>query len=599
MLIAHLPYKGETINMKKPIRLYRDVIKRALDVSLAGVAFVALSPFIGANALLVRKMLGSPVVFKQVRPGMNEKFFFLYKFRTMTNDVDENGMLLPDEERLTKFGEFLRSSSIDELLELVNIIRGDMSIVGPRPLSIYYLPHYSDKERQRHDVRPGLTGLAQVSGRNNLNWEERFALDLDYVDSVSFLGDVKIVLNTVLKVLKGADVSVRGTTEIRDFGPYSTIKEEGGVTVKHDGMTYSEIGSYFWLEDSPEKTAMSKPQNWLPSLSDSAFTFSGRAAIDIALRDILTEKQVKEVYVPSYCCVSMLQAFADRGIKIKFYQVSFKNGQFTYQFDKNHGCDLVLVMSYFGLETAAERELIKSIHDQGTIVIEDITHSLLREDSCSEHCNYVVASLRKWFPMPAGGWVGKRRGALKIKPNGESDHAVDGKIEGMKQKYAYLSSSVGDKENFLALQSKFDTDLIHIDRMLKIDSTSKAILDQTDLKTVKDRRRSNAKTLIDGLQDLDGRCLALPQVDLTKDVPLFLPIFLKKEDRDSLRSFLIEQGMYCPVHWPEVMGAPVGVRENELSLICDQRYATGDMDAIVDCIYRWARENGKYIDHTV
>lgn len=576
---------------KKTFRLYRDAVKRALDLSLAGAAFLVLSPVLGVTALLVRTKLGSPVLFEQARPGKDEKIFHLYKFRSMTNAVDETGMLLPDEERLTKFGRFLRASSMDELPELINIIRGDMSIVGPRPLSIYYLPHYSDLTRRRHEVRPGLTGLAQVNGRNNLDWEERFGYDIDYVDHVSFLGDVKIILQTVLKVLRSADISVRGTTDIRDFGPYSIIKEEGAMTEKGEGMTYSEIGSYFWLESPKEGPA--HPADWLPSAADSAYTFSGRAAIDIALQDLLLDRPVKKLYAPSYCCISMLQSFIDRGIEVKFYDVRWEDGKFRFDIAPDHGCDAALAMSYFGLSTDEERKLIDELHARGMAVIEDVTHSLLRDDAAAESSDYVVASLRKWFAIPAGGWVGKRNGLLRVKPSLDSDHAVDGKIQGMREKYAYLCGQEKDKENFLALQAKFDTDLIHIDRLLKLDSVSADILAHTDVQEVIRRRRENAKVLLDGLGDLDGKVLTLPAVDMEKDVPLFLPIFLRKEDRDSLRSCLIARGMYCPVHWPEVMGAPMGVRENELSLICDQRYTAGDMRAIVERVHRWeaARRN--------
>ncbi len=182
--------------------LYGKYIKRLLDTILSALALIVLSPLLGITALLVRMKLGSPVVFKQARPGINEKIFYLYKFRSMTNEVGEDGKLLPDAQRLTKFGKFLRSSSLDELLELVNIIKGDMSIVGPRPLSVSYLKYYTDEEHHRHDVRPGLTGLAQVSGRNSLSWEQKFALDLQYIRNISFAQDIKILFMTVWKVLK-------------------------------------------------------------------------------------------------------------------------------------------------------------------------------------------------------------------------------------------------------------------------------------------------------------------------------------------------------------------------------------------------------------
>lgn len=183
--------------MQRKAGLYEKHIKRLLDVVLSGAALVILSPVLLTTAVLLRIKLGSPVVFTQERPGKDEKVFKLHKFRSMTDARDENGNLLPDKERLTRFGAKLRSLSIDELPELWDIFRGKMSIVGPRPLLVKYLPLYNEEQRHRHDVRPGLTGWAQVHGRNLASWEERFAYDVDYVDNISFALDVKIIFMTV------------------------------------------------------------------------------------------------------------------------------------------------------------------------------------------------------------------------------------------------------------------------------------------------------------------------------------------------------------------------------------------------------------------
>ncbi|WP_300692508.1 sugar transferase [uncultured Oscillibacter sp.] len=187
--------------------MYRKYFKRFFDVILSACALIVLSPVMLVVAILVRVKLGSPVIFCQERPGKDEKIFKMYKFRSMTDKRDENGQLLPDVVRLTKFGRMLRSTSLDELPELWNILKGDMSIVGPRPLLVRYLPYYTEEERHRHDIRPGLTGLAQVSGRNFLPWEERFAIDLDYVERESFQTDVEIILRTVLKVIARKDTN--------------------------------------------------------------------------------------------------------------------------------------------------------------------------------------------------------------------------------------------------------------------------------------------------------------------------------------------------------------------------------------------------------
>lgn len=189
---------------------YARYIKRILDIVLSLTGMVVLCPVYLVVAILVRIKLGSPVIFCQERPGKDEKIFKLYKFRSMTDERDENGELLPDSVRLTKFGRVLRSTSLDELPELYNILKGDMSLVGPRPLAVRYLPYYNEAERHRHDVRPGLTGLAQVSGRTALDWEKRFAYDLEYIEKLSIVMDVRVVLKTIQKVFFHEDIVEAG-----------------------------------------------------------------------------------------------------------------------------------------------------------------------------------------------------------------------------------------------------------------------------------------------------------------------------------------------------------------------------------------------------
>ena len=177
--------------------LYQYVFKRLLDILISGIALIILSPVLLIVALLVRTKLGSPVLFKQERPGKDEKIFTLYKFRTMTDERDENGALLPDEVRLTSFGKMLRSTSLDELPELLNIFKGEMSIIGPRPLLVKYLPLYNETQKHRHDVKPGLTGLAQINGRNAITWEKKFEYDVEYVNNLSFsLGNCSCSVET-------------------------------------------------------------------------------------------------------------------------------------------------------------------------------------------------------------------------------------------------------------------------------------------------------------------------------------------------------------------------------------------------------------------
>ncbi len=210
--------------------LYRRYFKRPMDFILSLIAIIVFSPVLLVVAILVRTKLGSPVIFKQKRPGLNEKIFTLYKFRTMTDERDKFGELLPDSERLTRFGKFLRSTSLDELPELFNILKGDMSIIGPRPQLVRDMVFMSTKQRQRHDVLPGLTGWAQVNGRNGVTWEEKLGLDLEYIDDITFLGDWKIIFMTVAKVFKRDGISAEGMDTAEDFGDYllrtGSINEE-------------------------------------------------------------------------------------------------------------------------------------------------------------------------------------------------------------------------------------------------------------------------------------------------------------------------------------------------------------------------------------
>lgn len=212
--------------MKGYTGFYCSYFKRFLDIVISGIALLVLSPLLLVLSVIgFFKMKGNPF-FYQRRPGKNEKIFGLIKFRTMSNAKDKDGNLLPDDQRLNNYGRILRKLSLDELPELINIFKGDMSIVGPRPLAVQYLGYYNEIESRRHLVLPGLTGLAQINGRNCINWPERFAYDVKYVENVSFLFDVSIILKTIVKVLKRSDVAVRATGTIVDFDKYRQLENE-------------------------------------------------------------------------------------------------------------------------------------------------------------------------------------------------------------------------------------------------------------------------------------------------------------------------------------------------------------------------------------
>lgn len=210
----------DKLEIKPKNGIYNKFIKRFLDFLFSLLFLIILSPIMLFLIIVIRIKLGSPVIFKQQRPGLHEKIFTLYKFRTMTDKRDENGKLLPDSERLTKFGKFLRSTSLDELPELFNILKGDMSFVGPRPQLIKDMLFMTPKQRMRHSVLPGLTGLAQVNGRNGITWEEKLNFDLDYINNITFINDLKITFKTIFKVLKRDGISATGIDTAEDLGDY-------------------------------------------------------------------------------------------------------------------------------------------------------------------------------------------------------------------------------------------------------------------------------------------------------------------------------------------------------------------------------------------
>lgn len=210
----------------KKAGLYSRLIKRLMDFLISLVMLIALSPLLLIVSVLIKVKLGKPVIFKQKRPGLNEKIYTMYKFRTMTDQRDENGDLLPDEKRLTRLGKFLRNTSLDELPEFYNILIGEMSLIGPRPLLVQYLPLYNKHQKRRHEVRPGLSGLAQVSGRNSISWEEKFDKDVEYVDNITFMNDVRIIILTIKKVFAREGINSESSATMEVFTGTRREQEE-------------------------------------------------------------------------------------------------------------------------------------------------------------------------------------------------------------------------------------------------------------------------------------------------------------------------------------------------------------------------------------
>ena len=554
---------------------YRHCGKRFLDFSIALTAVILLSPILGTLSLMVLVFHGKPIFFKPVRPGKDEKIFRLYKFRTMSNAKDKNGNLLPDKDRLTKFGKFLRASSLDEIPEILNILRGDMSIVGPRPLAMKYLPYYTDEERQRHSVRPGLTGLAQVNGRNNLYWDKRIATDLVYVENLSLKMDIDILIKTVQKVIKKEDIVIPDETKNYHFDTYRVVETE---KTPHAG----EIGGAFAKEPIPEKAGAGVV---FPTVTDSTLAFSGRAAMELALKDALQSRKIEKAYVPSYCSLSFLQALIRLEIDYDFYDVRWKDGKPNYRVSKQKDCDLILLMPYFGAGAEELTAIARHYKERGILVIEEITHALLEPSAILPEADYLVLSLRKYLPVPAGGWLGKNGGELAVKPNIDGEEAAAQCLLAMEEKAYYLAGISNDKVPFLEKFSRFESSLVQLDCLTEPDAYSKNYIETVDMGEAVRRRKENAACLDAGLAGIPGLTVLAHC-----EAPLYFPILLDHEKRNGLAQYLMDQGIYPKVTWPEKVGAPIGIREQELSLIVDQRYGAKDMEKTVELIRGYLAE---------
>ena len=570
---------------------YREYGKRTLDIIFSLAAIIILSPLLLILLILVRIMHGSPVLFSPTRPGKDEKIFHIYKFRTMSNAIDKNGILLPEADRVTKLGRFMRAASLDELPELFNILKGDMSIVGPRPLAKNSLPAYPDRYRDRFKVSPGLTGLAQINGRNGLDWNTRYEYDLEYIEKVSFLYDVKIIAGTVLKLFKKGEVTIPGTTDLLTYNAYRRLETEGKVLEVTGSGRRPEIGGGFSLSDDEAAGENKDPALWLPRVSDSAFTLAGRGAIELALTDIAAKKRIRTALVPSYLSFGMLQPFIEKDIRYEFYDVSWNGEHFEYKIDAGKSADVVLITTYYGVDPAYTDEWIRRLHKKGCIVIEDITHMLLSKRQGSEFADYYTASLRKWFALPSGGWIGRTKGKLKQKPFLSGDDKTHYVTHAMRSKEDYLTGKLDKKQDILIEAENFETWLVLMDAMTKIDTLSLKRLWKTDIDQIRKARIRNAGRLFEKLGDVKELTFLQKEEDLGEHCPLGVPVLVAGGLRNDLAKALAEEGIFCHVNWAERMGADAGIRDSELTLVCDQRYDIDDMDRTASVVHTFFRQN--------
>lgn len=568
--------------------LYKPFFKRFWDVVLSLLALLVFSwLFIILTIVGAIAMRGNPF-FVQKRPGKRkrngeERIFGLVKFRTMTNAKDKDGNLLSDEKRLNGYGKFLRSTSLDELPEAINIFLGHMSVVGPRPLLVSYLDYYTPFERHRHDVRPGLTGYAQIHGRNDATWEDKFLLDVKYVNNYSFLMDLSIVFKTFFMMLKGSGVE-EAKEEIRISSSIS-VKP---IDAERKGLM-KEVGSSFWvspseLEDTRAAQTMLPQDYFKINGADSCWTSTGRSAIELVIKNaILLNKNLKKVAVlPTFSCESVYEPFFKNGFEIRQYSV---NKQFEITSDLSSlidGAGLLLIHPYFGFNSFSDQKLIARIKKKGVVVIEDLTQCLFSSFEFL-HADYWIGSVRKWLGVPDGGFVISSVSPISNKPSIEDSSLESVKVDAEIRKYNYLMNGVGDKTSILERFKEAEDILDGQNKVYSISRRSLKLLLSFDRSEMSSKRRSNyeklSSTLIDKKIEVFDR--------LPKDVvPLYFPIYLS--NRGKLQSYLSSNNIYAPIIWPKegILGSSDydGLYECLLAIPIDQRYSEGDIVRVAKCI---------------
>lgn len=569
-------------NTNVKLGFYAKYIKRLLDFVLSLLALIVLSPVFALLCILVRIKLGSPIFFKQTRAGKDEKSFEMIKFRTMTDARDELGNLLPDTDRFTKFGDFLRTFSLDELPELLNVLKGDMSLIGPRPLYTFYLPYYTEEEALRHTVRGGITGLAQVNGRALCRWNDRFAYDVNYVKNISFINDVKILWQTIYKVFKKSDIGIPSVTD------------EGGLHILRDIQRpdkVKEIGSSFsgYFSDSG---SLKMPENLTSEKANTVFLSTGRSCIREILKSI--DDNVKRAIVPSFTCESVIEPFVENGYEVFPYSL---NADLTLYIEaleqqiKTVKPSVLLFHRYFGFDTCKRINDVIAPHKE-IVTIEDETQFLFDSKKASE-ADYQIASIRKWLPVPDGAYLSSNK-ELIAQPTAEDLDFVRIEQKAMSEKQAHLDNKSYDQ----SYQQIFADGRNYIDsqkQTFSISKVSNSILGSTDWEKFRTIRKDNASILLESLQNYSWfNCVFHEISDNT--VPFMIPL-LVHERRSDFQKYLASQKIYATIIWscPDSIKDRIGTNENMiyneiLCIPCDQRYSADDMNRIVLAVQKFDRK---------
>lgn len=553
---------------------YCRYIKRMLDVICALAAMLVFCWLYAIIAILVRVKLGSPMIYKSQRIGKNGKRFTLCKFRTMNDERDKDGNLLPDEQRVVGLGRFLRNYSLDELPEAWNILCGDLSVIGPRPLPPKYLRYYTEAEKHRNDIKPGLSGLAQVNGRNKLRWEEKFSYDLEYAKTCCFALDVKIVIQTALKAIRRKDVVTGDTVVIGDY-------MSKPLDIERKAQVFDEIGSDFFEE-------LNTTQNILSDSASAFYLDSGRSAIRLVLRSIKASQ--KRAVLPAYTCETVILPFIELGYSVDYYNVNrdlIVNYDEFRQLIEQLKPSVVLVHAYFGFDTIQNiREYLEQLSNSGIVVIEDLTHSLFLSNrrTCSNFC---VGSLRKWTGVSDGGFLAVCTGECPIEsPDIENTKYIKSRCAAQELKREYAKSlDISIKDKYRSLFAASEAYLDEQTEIYTMSSTTRNLILGIDYEQLKKLRRANYCYLLNAFSSI--KQVSIPEALKNQtDAPLYFVMYVDG-CRTALQKHMAEQNIYLPVIWPmppQVIGKCSSsvefIYSHILAVPCDQRYEISDMERI-------------------
>lgn len=577
--------------------MYRHFFKRVFDIVFVVVALVLVGWLIVLVAIWLHfANKGAGAFFMQDRPGKNGKTFRVIKFKTMSDECDEQGNLLPDAQRMTKVGRFVRAVSLDELPQLFNVLVGDMSLIGPRPLLVQYLPLYTPEQYRRHEVRPGITGWAQVHGRNHCKLSAKFELDVWYVDHCSLILDLKILFLTVQNVVLHKDVG-EGAGDMEEIDDLHFIERLKEMETQHSRpQILREIGSNFWLnpEDKYENHPIGTPERFHCPGSDYVWLSTGRSAIAFVIEEI--ERRNPDVrklaLIPPYTCYTVIKPFLSKGYELVSYQIdeNFRtNAASIVEMLEKMQYGVLLIHRYFGFDTLDNKQvLLDYLSRHPVATVEDCTQCLY-SDFERLPFDYQVASIRKWCAVPDGAFAVCKKGTFQEKPTEQNELVRIVKCEAAFAKYEYLFNGIGDKADFLRRYRMAEEMLDSRSEKYAISDFSVKVQTNIDVDRLINKRKSNYDRIISVLSDL--KVVELPFSRRNpKETPLYCPVVV--ENRDDLQQLLANNDIYAPIVWPKADCCPSVCPEADylyehlLCLPIDQRYGEFEMDRILDVIMK-------------